>query len=119
MKKCILVYEDNSEILDLCRMILEGPDRRVEMKMRCDDIIADIEQFEPDIVLMDLWIPEMGGEKAVHLMKTNPSAKHIPVILFSAHPEIEQVSKKVKAEGYLNKPFDITHLKGIIEKNIL
>lgn len=119
MEKCVIVYEDDQEISGLCQRILEKPGRRIEIRRICDDIIADISRLKPHIILMDLWIPKIGGEKAVILMKNNPATRSIPVILFSANVEVEKISRRVKAEGYLEKPFNIADLRTIIEKNIL
>jgi CheY-like chemotaxis protein len=119
MEKCVIVYEDDQEISTLCKRILEKPGRRIEIKRLCDDVIADIEQLKPDIILMDLWIPEMGGEKAVAVMKSNPATRNIPVILFSANSELAKISRKVNADGYLEKPFNISDLRAIIEEHIL
>jgi len=118
MQKCILIYEDDLEILHLCKTILTHPDRRIETMTHCENIISDIKQFNPNVILMDLWIPEIGGEKAITLMKNQPGTSDIPVILFSANDGIEDICEKVNADGYLKKPFDIAALKTIIENNI-
>ncbi len=70
------------------------------------------------MILMDLWIPEMGGEKAIVLMKNNKSTQHIPIIVFSVNAEIEEISDRVNANGYLSKPFKIESLKKIIDEHI-
>jgi len=119
MQKCVLIYEDDLEILELCKTILEKPNRRIETRSRCENILEDIEKTKPDVILMDLWIPEIGGEQAINIMKQDPTKKEIPVILFSANDGIEEICKKVKASGYLKKPFDIATLKSTIETHIL
>ena len=119
MNKCVLIYDDDTEILFLCKAILQKSNYRVETLSRCDDVINDIAQIKPDIILMDLWIPEIGGEKAIAIMKKNNIAKHIPVILFSANAEIKEIGEKINANGYIEKPFDIGLFKEIIKNNIL
>ncbi len=117
-EKCILIYDDNQEILLLCKKILEKKPYRVETLSRCENVISDIGNLKPDLILMDLWIPEIGGEKAIALMKANPATRHIPILLFSANAEIKEICKKVNADGYVAKPFDIHTLKETIEQNI-
>jgi DNA-binding NtrC family response regulator len=119
MSKCILFFDDDHEILLVCKIILEQHNYRVETRIRCDNIIEDIKMVNPDLVLMDLWIPEIGGEQAIQLMKENKETQHIPVLLFSANPEIEEISERSKANGFLKKPFDVSELKKIIEENII
>ena len=119
MKKNILIYDDDVEILFLCKTILQKYDYSVETLSRCDDIIHDIDRLNPSFILMDLWIPEIGGEKAVKLIKENDTAKHIPVFLFSANTDIKEICKKVNANGYIEKPFDLKSFIGTINNNVL
>jgi CheY-like chemotaxis protein len=116
--KCILIYEDDPEILLLCKTLLLKSQYRVATLSRCENVIGDIEMLKPDLILMDLWIPEIGGEKAISLIKENPATTHIPVLVFSANADIKEICKKINADGYIEKPFDIHTLKAIIEQNI-
>ena len=93
--KCVLIYDDDLEILNVCRAILNLDNYQVETIANCEDIVSDIQRIHPDIILMDLWIPKIGGEKAIKLMHENEQTKHIPVILFSANAEIEKISERI------------------------
>ena len=115
-QKCILIYDDDREILMLCKMILQKQQYRVETRIVCDNIIDDIETLNPDLILMDLWIPKIGGEKALDLIRENPVSKDVPVLLFSANDAIAKISKRAGANGYIQKPFDIDSFKKEIEK---
>ena len=118
MKQCILVYEDDQDLLDLSKMILEQRNYKVETRLYCDDIISDISMVKPDLILMDLWIPEIGGENAIKLMKNHKATQHIPVILFSANVGIEDIFKRTNADGFIKKPFEIHEFIDTIERNI-
>ena len=118
MKKNILIYDDDAEILFLCKTILQKYDFTVETLSRCDDIINDIDRVNPSFILMDLWIPEIGGEKAVKLIKENDKAKNIPVFLFSANADIKEICQKVNASGYIEKPFDVKSFVGTIQSHV-
>jgi len=116
-KKCVLIYDDDIETLNVCRAILGS--YRVEALTTCENIIADIEELKPELILMDLWIPKIGGENAINLMHENEKTKHIPVIVFSANNNIREISERVKANAVLEKPFNIKCFRKMIEKNIL
>ena len=118
MEKCILIYEDDQEILFLCKKILSKSQYRVETLSRCENVISDIDSIKPNLIIMDLWIPEIGGEKAVTMIKENSATRHIPVLLFTANAEIKEVCKKINADDYIEKPFDINTFKKIIEQYI-
>ena len=118
MKKCILILDDDQEILSVSKIILEKKNYRVESKSCCDKIIETISLVKPDLILMDLRIPQIGGENAISLMKNNKGTDHIPVVIFSANAEIEEIYKRANANGFLKKPFEIADLLHIINNNV-
>ena len=118
MKKNILIYDDDEEILLLCKIILKKYGYSDETLSHCDDVIADVIRLKPDFILMDLWIPEMGGEKAVRIIKNNEFTKHVPIFLFSANADIKEICDKVNASGYISKPFDLKTFLELIKNNI-
>ncbi|MEQ8228317.1 MAG: response regulator [Rhodospirillales bacterium] len=62
----------------------------------------------PDLILMDLEMPDMNGVEATRQLKSNPVTQDIPVVILTAHPEaqaFEEVSM-AGADGYLNKQSD-------------
>lgn len=116
--KRILVYDDNVEILTLCNLFLTKNHYKVNTMSRCEDVINDVKTFKPHLILMDLWIPEIGGEKAVELLKGNSMTRSIPVLLFSANSDIKVICKRVNADGCIAKPFNIKEFKEKIENHI-
>jgi DNA-binding response OmpR family regulator len=116
--KCILIYEDDQEIVLLCKTILIKNHYQVESLSSCENVLSDLEKIKPDLILMDLWIPEIGGEKAIIKIKENPASQQIPVILFSANSDIEEICKKINADGYIQKPFDIQTFLDTIKQHI-
>ena len=118
MKKNILIYDDDEEILLLCKIILKKCNHNVETLSHCDDVLEDVIRLKPDFILMDLWIPEMGGEKAVRILKAHEVTKEIPVFLFSANADIKDICEKVGASGYIAKPFDLKTFIEVIQSNL-
>ena len=118
MNKNILIYDDDKEILFLCKAILQKYEYTVQTFSRCEDIVNDVSRIQPDLILMDLWIPEIGGEAAVALAKGNEATQHIPILLFSANDDIKEIYKKVNADGYISKPFDVKSFIDIIQNSL-
>ena len=118
MNKNILIYDDDKEILFLCKTILQKYEYTVQTFSRCEDIVNDVSRIQPDLILMDLWIPEIGGEQAVALAKANEATKHVPILLFSANDDIKEIYKKVNADGYISKPFDVKSFIDIIQNSL-
>ena len=67
---------------------------------------------------MDLWIPEIGGEKAIETIKQNEATKNIQVLIFSANADIKDICKKVNADGYVEKPFTVNSFIETIKKYV-
>jgi DNA-binding response OmpR family regulator len=118
MKNCILIYDDDPDILTVCKLILNQHNYRVETRTHCTTILSDIVLINPDLILLDFWIPGIGGEKAVTIIKNDKGAQHIPIILFTANAEIEKIYKRIGADGFLKKPFEIIALLSVLNDKI-
>ena len=116
MESTILVFDDDEDMLGICRIIFEKLNYRLETRSRSENILEDLKTVQPNLILMDLRIPEIGGEKAIRLFQQDPQTAEIPVILFSANPDIEKIAMSVKANGFLKKPFDIAELLFLVQK---
>ncbi|UII19733.1 response regulator [Fulvivirga ligni] len=117
MKKTVLICDDDKDILELCTFIL-SKNYEVQTSLHVINILDLIEEKQPDLILMDLWIPDIGGEQATALLKKNEETKDIPVILFSANDEIQKVYERVGANGYIKKPFTVSDLKSYVASNL-
>jgi len=109
----IVVIEDNPEISEIMDYILK--DDGYEVISSEDGTIA--EQFhviKPDLVLMDELLPGKRGSEWCKFIKSNADLKHIPVLLVSTMPNLEQLAQKSGADGFLEKPFSIIDLGEMI-----
>lgn len=109
MKKKVLICDDEEDILELCTHILRK-DYEVCVAQNVSDIVALVEEHIPHLILLDLWMPELGGEAGVKVLKANKNTKHIPVLLFSAHDDIHKIVSQTGADGFLKKPFNSADL---------
>lgn len=111
MTKKVFIFDDNRDILELCTLILEGAGYETKTSNTSNDIVSQISTFEPDLILMDNWLPDVGGIEATQELKKHPKYKSIPVIYFSANNDIKTLAETAGAESYLSKPFDIEELE--------
>ncbi len=119
MRKKVMIFDDDTDLLDICTLILKGNDFEVVIRDRCSAIIEDISTHLPDVVIMDNWIPDMGGVKAIRLLKSHPDFSAIPVIFFSANNDVGELAREAGAEYALQKPFDIAELESLVRKATL
>ncbi|MFD1629298.1 response regulator [Pseudopedobacter beijingensis] len=118
-KKTILIFDDDVNILELCSIVLSESGYHVEISETSHDIIEKVAKTSPDVILMDNWIPDIGGIKATQLLKNDPQFHHIPVIYFSANNDIHILAETAGADAYLSKPFDLNDLENIVSEIIL
>lgn len=111
----IVVIEDNPDISEIMDYILK--DEGYEVISSEDGTIANqFHEIKPDLVLMDELLPGKRGSEWCSIIKANPTTKHIPVILVSTIPNIEQLAEKSGANGFLEKPFNIANLSEMIRE---
>lgn len=114
MRQKILICDDEEDILQVVSIILEKQGYEVTAVNRIEDPIKLVKRHKPDLILMDLWIPEIGGEEALKILKQHIETSAIPVVLFSANNEINGIAERAHADGFIHKPFTIQHLKNYI-----
>lgn len=114
MGKKVFIFDDNKDILDLCSLILEGAGYETKTSSTSNHIIEQVTAYKPDIILMDNWLPDIGGIAATQALKKHPVYNKIPVIYFSANNDIKALATRAGADGYLSKPFDIEELEEMV-----
>lgn len=109
-----MIYDDDTDLLEVCSLILQSKNFEVITKDRCTGLLEDLEEHLPDVVLMDNWIPDVGGIKATRFIKSLEKFRHIPVIFFSANNDVSDLAIEAGADYSLQKPFDISELENIV-----
>lgn len=118
MEKKVMIYDDDTDLLEVCSLILTAKNFEVIIKEKCTDILNDLQVHKPDVILMDNWIPDIGGVKATRLVKNSEKLRHIPVIFFSANNNVTELAAEAGADYALQKPFDITELEEMVANAI-
>lgn len=114
MKKSILIFDDDKDILFVCSYLLEEMGWQVHTRTNCNNILELVREVKPTIILMDNWIPDTGGIVATQTLKADKELRSIPVIFFSANGDIKKSCIEAGADTYLSKPFDIADFEKII-----
>ena len=114
--KKIFIFDDNVQILELCTEILEDLGCEVKTSPTTNDIVEQVMEFMPDLILMDNWLPDISGIEATKLIKADPDLKDIPVIYFSANTNISDLASEAGADDFISKPFDIDKFEEKIKK---
>jgi Response regulator containing CheY-like receiver, AAA-type ATPase, and DNA-binding domains len=114
-KKKILVADDDAGIVDAMQILLE--DEGYEVITTMDG--ANVEKLysqKPDLVFLDIWMSGINGGTICETLKANEATKNIPVVIFSANRDTEQIALQCGADDFLSKPFEIKQLLDIVHK---
>ncbi|MCT7950369.1 response regulator [Ancylothrix sp. C2] len=103
----ILVVDDTPNNVRLLSAILTKQGYHVRKALNGERALATVQEFPPDLILLDVMMPEMNGYEVCQKLKASPKTRGIPVIFLSA---LDDVSDKVKAfdvggVDYITKPF--------------
>lgn len=107
MKKKILIVEDDEGLLKLESILLTSKGYDVEGVTNGRAAVKAAVEGVPDLVLLDVMLPELDGFEVCKQIKNHPRTRHIPVILLTARKEPEDLShaRQVGADHYITKPF--------------
>jgi CheY-like chemotaxis protein len=111
-KKRVLVVEDNMDTYELVRFILEKNGYETLLAMNGRDGVNAAKKQVPDLIIMDMSMPEMDGWTATGIIKKDPQVSFIPLIALTAHaqPGDRQRAMEVGCDEYVIKPMDLLDL---------
>jgi len=111
-KKKILIIEDEPEIIKGTPELLKSQGYLVWMANSAEEALGKLKSFNPDLILMDLVLPDKSGFKIAQTIKALPEYQDIPIIAISL--KTEPIDKHIAAKSgimeYLEKPLDNARL---------
>ena len=107
MKKRILVVEDNEQNLYLASFLLEKNGYEVITAKDGVEAIEKAKRENPNLILMDIQLPEMDGFEATRRIKSIPEVRHVPIVAVTSYAMVGDKEKALTAGcvGYIEKPF--------------
>jgi len=117
-KKRVLLVEDNEDNFELVRFLLDRAGYAVIPGKTGRDAIQLSQEELPDLILLDLSIPDIDGWEAAQEIKANPQTAHIPLFALTAHtlPGDRQRAKDSGFDGFISKPIDVVGFGESIHK---
>ena len=97
-------------------MVLEEEGHTVKIISEDEEVDAAIKEFSPDLIILDILLSGSDGRDICKRLKEDEITKHIPIILSSAHQDIEKDVIVYKADDVLAKPFELDDLFSKVNK---
>jgi CheY-like chemotaxis protein len=117
MRECILVVDDDLDILEWTSMLLKSAGYEV---LTATDGKVALHRLRagttPSLILLDLMMPGMNGWQFLDELHRDPSLTTIPVVVVSGGSYKEREIKSLGVAGYLKKPFDASTLLAMVEQ---
>ncbi len=106
----ILVVDDDTDILGLVEIMLHSNNYQVKAISRWEEIDSSIHNFRPDLILLDVSLGGADGREICKSIKEAKETSDLPVILFSANPEMGKFIEECRAQSFIPKPFELKNL---------
>jgi PAS domain S-box-containing protein len=116
----VLYIEDNLANLRLVERALEGEHVRLLPAMQGNFGLELAAQYLPDLIVLDLHLPDMHGGEVLAALKSDPLTREIPVVILSADATPQQIDGLL-ADGavrYLTKPIDVSYLRDVVRDTV-
>ena len=109
----ILVVEDDFDISNMLRIYFSGQGYEVQVAPRGGDALSMTRKQLPDLIMLDIMLPDMNGYDVCRELRTTTRTKHVPIIFLTQRDERSDkiIGLELGADDYVTKPFDIEELK--------
>jgi len=115
-QKLIYVVEEDKEISELIPLILEETGHAIMLFATFADFHTRMTIVLPDLIILDVTLPDGYGTEVCRALKKDNLYKHIPVIIMSIYTEDTLLMKKSLADMFIEKPFDINDLTDAVQR---
>jgi PleD family two-component response regulator len=111
--KRILVVEDDFDISNMLRIYFSGLQYEVQIAPRGGEALQMTRKQLPNLIILDIMLPDMNGYDVCRELRTNNRTKHVPIIFLTQKDERSDkiAGLELGADDYITKPFDIEELK--------
>ena len=116
--KTVLVVEDNDLNMKLFHDILEAHGYQILQTKNGRDALRLAREHHPDLILMDIQLPEISGLEVTKLIKSDDSLRQIPVVAVTAFAMKgdEEKIREGGCEAYIAKPISVAHFIATVER---
>ena len=115
MKK-FLICEDDRDMIDFLKRYLPSKGYNFMIVEEGGKVLPAIKSDHIQFLLLDLNLPDMDGREVIQLLRADPTARKIPIVLFTATARAEKIQAEFNTDGLLKKPFDLEELNAVIRK---
>ena len=114
-KGTVLVVDDDLDIVEVLAEALADDDYAVLAAVG-GAALQIAHQAQPDVILLDIMMPDMDGIEVSRCLHADPVTAHIPIIAMSAYRQMDSLEEQMGAQGRLRKPFEFREMYALIAR---
>ena len=120
MPKTVLIVEDNTLHMKMMNDLLQASGYETLQSIDGGDVMALVKEHRPDLIVMDIQLPEISGLELTQMLKADDELKQIPVIAVTAFALTGDEQKFLEAgcDDYIAKPISVTGFLATISKHL-
>lgn len=120
MNKTVLIVEDNELNMKLFNDLLEAHNINTLQTKDGREVLDIAREKKPDLVIMDIQLPEVSGLEVTKWLKADEELKSIPVVAVTAFAMKgdEQKIREVGCDDYISKPISVAHFMEVVQKHL-
>ena len=119
----ILLVDDDPDFVDATRAILESKPYEVVVAYDGTEVEGKLKEYSPDLIILDVMMPQKDGYEVCSELKSNPQYAHIPILLLTAVAEnipytryTKQMGLETEADDYIDKPVEPPEILKRVER---
>lgn len=118
MSPRILIVDDNPVNMKLLSFVLDGRGYDIRTAIDAQDALTQLNDFRPQLILMDIQLPGMDGLELTRMLKADPTHRSAIIVAVTASAMKGDEERAVAAgcDGYITKPIDTRALPGIVSR---
>lgn len=117
MKKTeIIICDDDTGILNMLDMVVQSLGVKVVTEQDSSKLYHRLQQGNPQLLIIDLWMPSMPGELLIKKIKADKTYKDLYILCISASQNGREIAMDAGADEFLAKPFDLTDIIAVVNK---
>jgi two-component system, cell cycle response regulator DivK len=111
----VLIVDDNEDTREMYAWCLRAAGWFVETVANGADALCAAPAFEPDVIVMDLGLPVVGGLDAIERLKREEDTKHVPIVALTGYTTREREARAAGSDAFVVKPCEPDALRELLE----
>lgn len=116
----MLIVEDAEEVADIIQIAFRNTEIEIHYRNSGHSALDFLESRTPDVIILDIGMPDMSGWDFLEIMKKDITQRDIPVIILTAYNDStnRKIASANGVSAFLKKPIDLNELRGAVDKAI-